>query len=223
MKKNMHKKGEYHDFLSKVFCLAVPKIFVRETFCVSENFLYGKALWKRGWGYHVFPSELLFLTVPRKFIGEPFGASKNFGYRKILCLGKGYHFFWLKVFCLKVPNDFRGELFCFRKVLVWKRLIDKRRGGIMILRGKTFCLLLAKNFAEYPSLFNKFSGIQNFLHIKECHAFPSKNVSLTGPKIFVGNHFVFQKISVMEKIGDRKGGGITFLCRKFLVSRCRKM
>ena len=38
-KKFMDKRGgggrEYHDFLSKIFCLTVPKIFVGEPFSVS--------------------------------------------------------------------------------------------------------------------------------------------------------------------------------------------
>ena len=32
-KKIMDERGEYHDFMSKVFCLTVPKNFVREPFC----------------------------------------------------------------------------------------------------------------------------------------------------------------------------------------------
>ena len=30
--------GGYHDFLSNNFCLTVPKNFVRDPLCVSENF-----------------------------------------------------------------------------------------------------------------------------------------------------------------------------------------
>ena len=44
--KNVRDKrgGGYHDFLSKLFCLTVPKNFVEEPFCVSENFWYRKML-----------------------------------------------------------------------------------------------------------------------------------------------------------------------------------
>ena len=37
----MHERG-YRDFLLKFFSLTVPKNFVGEPFCVSENFWYGK-------------------------------------------------------------------------------------------------------------------------------------------------------------------------------------
>ena len=39
---------ECHDFPSKICCLTVPKNFVGEPFCVSENFWYRKILWIRG-------------------------------------------------------------------------------------------------------------------------------------------------------------------------------
>ena len=34
--------GGYHDFLSKSFCLTVPKYFIGEHFSVSEKFFYRK-------------------------------------------------------------------------------------------------------------------------------------------------------------------------------------
>ena len=81
----IHKRG-YHDFLSKFFCLKVPKNFVEKPFGVSENFGYGKILCIRR-GYHDFLSKFFCLKVPKNFVGEPFSASENFGYRKILCKG----------------------------------------------------------------------------------------------------------------------------------------
>ena len=45
---------------------------------------------------------------------------------------------------------------------------------------------------------------------------------LTLPKNFMGNPFVFQKISGIEKKLWMRGGGITFFRRKFFVSQCRK-
>ena len=47
--------GEYKDFPSKIFCLTVPKHFVEEPFCVSENFWYRKMLGIReGAGITIF-------------------------------------------------------------------------------------------------------------------------------------------------------------------------
>ena len=80
--------GGYQDFPSKIFCLTVPKIFVGEPFCVSQNFWYRKNLWIRGGGgdgggggvggggreYHDFLSNFFCLTVPKNFVREPFCA-----------------------------------------------------------------------------------------------------------------------------------------------------
>ena len=43
--------GGYHDFLSKIFCLTVPKNFVGEPFCASKKFWYRKVLCIGG-GHH---------------------------------------------------------------------------------------------------------------------------------------------------------------------------
>ena len=61
-------------------CLTVPKNFVGEPFCVSQNFWYRKNLWIRGGRggggreYHDFLSKVFCLTVPKIFVGEPFCA-----------------------------------------------------------------------------------------------------------------------------------------------------
>ena len=41
------QKRRYHDFPLKIFCLTVPKKFVGEPFCVSENVWFRKILWMR--------------------------------------------------------------------------------------------------------------------------------------------------------------------------------
>ena len=45
----VYAKG-YHDLPLKNFCLTVPKNFVGEPFCVSQNFWFRKILWIRGGG-----------------------------------------------------------------------------------------------------------------------------------------------------------------------------
>ena len=60
----LYAKG-YHYFPLKKFRLTVPKNFVEEPFCVSENFCYPKMLGIRG-GYQDFPSKL-FVSQCRKF------------------------------------------------------------------------------------------------------------------------------------------------------------
>ena len=84
----LYAKG-YHDFPLKNFCLTVPKNFVEETFCVSENFWYQKMLGKREGGYHDFLSKLFCLTVPKNFVREPFSVSLIAGIEKFYA-SEGY-------------------------------------------------------------------------------------------------------------------------------------
>ncbi len=89
-KKFKEERGrEYQDFPSKIFCLAVPKNFVGESFSASifsgvERF-YASERWR---GYPDFPSIFFCLTVPRNSVGGNRLVFLNFGYRKILCFRK---------------------------------------------------------------------------------------------------------------------------------------
>ena len=69
----MHNRG-YHNFPFKIFCLTVPKNFVEEPVCVSENFGYQKTLCLRA-EYHDFLKKICCLTVSKNFVGEPFSVS----------------------------------------------------------------------------------------------------------------------------------------------------
>ena len=62
------RRGGYHDFLSKLFCLTVPKKFVGEPFSVS--LISGiEKVWMRGWGGGVsrFSVEKFFSHSAEKF------------------------------------------------------------------------------------------------------------------------------------------------------------
>ena len=80
VKRTFYASEGCHDFLSKVFCLIVPKKSVEEQFCaVFQKIPMSKGIMdKRGagfvMGYQGFPSEILCLTVPKKFVGEQFCA-----------------------------------------------------------------------------------------------------------------------------------------------------
>ena len=64
----------YQDFPSKIFCLAVPKVFVGEPFSVSS--ISGiENVWIRRGEYQNFSSKIICLTVPKIFVGEPFRVS----------------------------------------------------------------------------------------------------------------------------------------------------
>ena len=43
-------RGEYQEFLTKIFCLAVPKNFVSEQFCAVFQKNFGCEKWKREGG-----------------------------------------------------------------------------------------------------------------------------------------------------------------------------
>ena len=72
-KKIMDRKGEYHDFSSKIFYLTVPKKIVVEPFTVSlfldiEN-IYASEVYVT-----IFRRIFFCLTVPKHFVEEPFYA-----------------------------------------------------------------------------------------------------------------------------------------------------
>ena len=104
----LYAKG-YNYFALKNFRLTVPKNFVEETDCVSENFGSGKTLCLGG-EYYDFLLKICCLTIPKNFVGELFFVSQNLWYRKKLWIrrgGGGYHGFQSKFFshsAEKIPS-----------------------------------------------------------------------------------------------------------------------
>ena len=113
-------------------CFKVPKKFVGEQFCVSENFWYGNILWIRGGGreYHDFPSKLFCLRVLENFVEDSFCVSGNFWYGKILWIRggrEGVSRFSVETFLPHSTGEFRRRfLLCFRNFLVTKNLFHAR-------------------------------------------------------------------------------------------------
>ena len=109
--------GEYHDFLLKICCLTVPKIFVGEPFCVSQNFWYRKNLWIRGeGGVSGFFVKSFLSHSAEKFRRGTLQCVTNFGYRKILCFREFCHDFLLNFFCLTVPKIFVEDPSVFQRI-----------------------------------------------------------------------------------------------------------
>ena len=128
-------------FSVKIFCLAVPKKFVREPFCVSKK-MVPKIFMHRRREHYVIVENFLFQRTEKfckgsllfqKFSGvdkslcvtEGWGGVSRFsvekiGYRKVLCFRGLCHDFRFSVqfFCLTVPKIFAGEPFCavFQKI-----------------------------------------------------------------------------------------------------------
>ena len=73
-KKFASERVEYQDFLSKIFCVTVPKTSVGDSFCCI-NFGYRKSLDKRG-VIKILRRKIICLTVPKAFAGEPFRVSQ---------------------------------------------------------------------------------------------------------------------------------------------------
>ena len=76
----LYAKG-HHDFPLKNFRLIVPKNFVEEPVCVSENFWYRKILCFREL-CHDIVSKIFCVTVPKNFVGESLSASLISGIEK---------------------------------------------------------------------------------------------------------------------------------------------
>ena len=136
----------------KNFRLTVPKNFVEEPDCVSENFGSRKTLCLGG-EYHDFLLKIC-LTIPKNFVGEPFFVSRNLWYRKNLWIRRGgglYHGFQSKFFYHSAEKFRSGTLSdpCFRKSPVAKKFMDKR-GGYQDFPSKIFCLTVRKNFMGEP-------------------------------------------------------------------------
>ena len=78
-----------HDFVSKLFCLTVPKISVGipsmfQKVWAIENFYASERK-----GVSRFSVENICHTVPKVFVGEQFCVSGKFVYRKNLCIRGG--------------------------------------------------------------------------------------------------------------------------------------
>ena len=116
-------------FSVEIFCLTVPKIFVVEPFCVSENIRYRKILWIDGGDYQGFPLKVFCLTVPINFVGEPFRVLLLSGIEKFYA-SEGYVTIFCRNFLSHGAENFRsGALLRFRKYPVSKNFMDKMGGG----------------------------------------------------------------------------------------------
>ena len=125
----LYAKG-YHDFPLKIFRLTVPKNFVKEPFCVSENFWYRKMLRIReGAGITIF-GQIVLSHSTESFRRGTLLCFKNFRVLKNFMPKKGKSRFSSEnLLSHSIEKLRRGTLLCLAKVLVWKKFTDKR-GGI---------------------------------------------------------------------------------------------
>ena len=113
--------GEYHDFLSKIFCLTVPKNFV-EPFCFKK-FLASKSFMQRR-GISLFSVEFFCPTVPKKFCRPKNSGIENFHASE----GRGASWF-CRNFCFTGPKNFVRGPFCVSEIFWYgQKFMDKRWG-----------------------------------------------------------------------------------------------
>ena len=146
----------YHDFPLKNFCLTVPKNFVEEPFCVSENFWYRKMLGIReGAGITIF-CQNYFVSQYRKFLqGNPsvlcfrkFPVANKFMDKKG---GGDYQDFPPKIFCLAVPKNFVGGPFSVSLISGIEKFYASE-GHVTIFRRKFFVSQHRKFLQGNPSV-----------------------------------------------------------------------
>ena len=112
----LYAKG-YHNVPLKNFCLTVPKNFIEEPFCVSENFRYRNLLGIReGAGITIF-CQTCFVSSTEKLRRGTLLCFTNFQVPKKIMNkrgggGRDHHNFLSKIFCLTVQKKIVGEPFC---------------------------------------------------------------------------------------------------------------
>ena len=127
----LYAKG-YHDFPLENFCLTVPKNFVEEPFCVSENFWYRKMLVIREG--RVFRQNC-FVSVPKKIRrGTLLCFTKFLVSKKVMDKGGGGGS--ITIFCQfffsHSIEKLRGGTLLFQKnsgIEKLKNFMDKKEGG----------------------------------------------------------------------------------------------
>ena len=91
----------YHNFLSKTFCVTVPKTFSDEPFTVSESFWFRTIFRTRGVYYEVLS---IFLShIAEKVRRGSYMGFINFGYQKVVCRRGVNHDILSNYFCLTPP------------------------------------------------------------------------------------------------------------------------
>ena len=145
-------RREYHDFLSKIFCLTVPKNFAGEPFsAVLQKFPVAKKFLDKGGGeVSGFSVENFLSHSAENFRRGIVYCCIDFGYRKSLwIIGEGeYQDFPSKFFCLTVPKNFAGEPFSavLQKFPVAKKFMDKGGGGVSRFSVENFLSHSAEKF-----------------------------------------------------------------------------
>ena len=120
LRKILWQWGKYHDFLSKVCCLTIPKNIVSGTLLCPKKCDKGSFHGSEGEGVS-WISVKIFCLSAKNFVVDALSLSLNSGIGKIFCLRKSGFSFKL-VFSDSALIFSRGNLLCFRKCQLTKYL-----------------------------------------------------------------------------------------------------
>ena len=164
--------------------------------------------------------------MPKNFVGEPFSFSLNSSIENIFASESYVTILCLIFFCLTLPKNFieNPSVLCFRKLLVAKKFMDKKEGGVTIFSVDNFSSESAEkfrrrthqsfiNFGYRKGLNERVGGSVKIFRLKFL-------VSL--PKNFVGEPFSLSLNSSIERIYASEGY-VTIIRLIFFVSQCRKI
>ena len=142
-------RGLCHDFLSKFFCLTVPKKNVSTNRCIGKLRVSQKLFAKVGSGFSV-ENFLSHSTEKRRgrtlLCFGKFLVSKSFMHRR----GESWS---RKFFVSQDRENSKGNPSVFQKYFWYRKIFMDRRGwGITFFRRKNFGLTVLKNFVGEPIL-----------------------------------------------------------------------
>ena len=134
----LDKRRWNHYFLSKLFCLKVPKLFVEEPFCVPANFRYRKVFITKKVIESLLShsTEKLRLGTLRCFTTSL--VSKKFMDERRRVEGRSIAFPCIKRFVSqwRQTSEVYPSVLCFRKFLGSKNLRDIKRGVTILCRNR---------------------------------------------------------------------------------------
>ena len=221
------KKGGYHVFPSKIFGLTVPKNFVEQLFCVSENFWYRKILWIRGGGGVSRFSVKNFLSRSAakfrrgtRLCFRKFRVSKNFMPKR------GISRFSIENLLSHSSEKLRRGtlLICVSKNFWYRKNLWIKGGGG---RGREYhdflskisCLTVPKNFVGEPFSVSLISGIERFYASESYITILCRNfLSRSAKKFRRGILYCFIKFEYRKMLGIREGGIHDFPSKTFCLT-----
>ena len=166
------------------------------------------------------------LKVPGTFVGDTFWFSEKNRVSKNFRQKKGISIFCANNFLSRRVQKLRGGTrLCFRKLLVSKNVMDKRRGVCITIFCQKLCLTVLKIFVGEPSFVSENFGYRKFLWIREeevYHNFLSNFLSHSTEKFRRATLLCFKKFLVSKNVMDKRRWGVSHFLIKTFVSQYRK-